>query len=166
MTAPSIGEMAPNASFKHFGATGIETLPSAQLFKDKKVLIIGVVGAFTPICTKKHLPDFIPYALELKQQALLDEIVCLCVADPFVLRAWGEAIGANEHIKMLTDNNAEFAKQLNLHIDLSSIGLGVRSNRYTLLVENGVIQMLSVEDNFQQYEYCSRASIEKLLGLG
>lgn len=147
MSNIKVGDCVPQAKFKTLGPNGIDTLDSKVLFEGKKILLVGVVGAFTPICAEQHLPDFIPFAKELKKNAVVDETVCVCVVDPFVLKAWQRSIDPQNAIKMLTDNNAEFAKAMGLIVDLSDLGLGIRSSRYVMLVENGVVSMLNIDED-------------------
>ena len=125
--------------------------------------MIGVVGAFTPRCTEKHLPEFLPYWEELHKNNVVDEIACVCVADPFVLRAWSEALGTQGRITMLTDTNATFAKDHGLAVDLSELGLGLRSTRYLLFVNDGVVEIANVEEKPSDIEQTSAETAYKLL---
>ncbi|MDX2368307.1 MAG: peroxiredoxin [Colwellia sp.] len=163
MSLINIGDKIPEANFKRCGENRIETLSTNELFNKNKVLVIGVMGAFTPACTNKHLPDFVPYAQELKNNSIAELVICISVADPFVLKAWGNMIDPDNNIMMLTDTNAEFTKTIGLDIDLSHLGLGTRSTRYAMFVENGIIKMLNVEKQPQDVEVTSKKAIEEWL---
>ena len=163
MNTIKTGDTLPFVSFKHRGKDGIETFSTKDLFEGKRVLVIGVLGAFTPACTDKHLPDFVPYAKELKQQGIINEAFCISVADPYVLTAWAKTMGAESNLLMLTDTNAVFAKRIGLDIDLTELGLGIRSTRYAMVVNNGVIEMLGVEEAPQNVEKTSKNAIEEWL---
>ncbi|XP_005178534.1 peroxiredoxin-5, mitochondrial-like [Musca domestica] len=135
-----------------------EKLPSVDLFEDspankintgdltsgKKVVIFGVPGAFTPGCSKTHLPGYVSSADSLKSQQKVDEIVCVSVNDPFVMSAWGKEHNAAGKVRMLADPSAAFAKALDLTIDLPPLG-GVRAKRFSMVVENGQVVELNVE---------------------
>nr|CAD7590664.1 unnamed protein product [Timema genevievae] len=116
---------------------------AADLFKGKKGILFAVPGAFTPGCSKTHLPGYVTKAEELKGKGI-QEIVCVSVNDPFVMSAWGKEHGANGKVRMLADPSAAFAKALDLQVDLPPLG-GVRSKRYSMVVEDGVIKTLNVE---------------------
>jgi 2-Cys peroxiredoxin 5 len=118
-------------------------VPTDDLFKGKKVVIFGVPGAFTPGCSKTHLPGYIKDAERIKGKGV-SEIVCVSVNDPFVMAAWGEAHGAAGKVRMLADTNAEFAKAAGLDLNLAVLG-GVRCKRFSAVVNNGVVEALNVE---------------------
>jgi peroxiredoxin len=161
-----VGDIVPIVEFKTMGSNGIESLSSKALFEGQRVLLVGVMGAFTPVCTKQHLPDFIPFASELKKNGIVDQIMCISVADPFVLKAWAEVVDPDKKVLMLTDNNAQFAKKMGLDIDLSHLGLGIRSTRYAMLVENNIINMLNIEKEPQNLDMTNSKVIAKCLGIG
>ncbi|MCL4148155.1 UNVERIFIED_CONTAM: hypothetical protein GTU68_013594, partial [Idotea baltica] len=114
-----------------------------ELCSGKKVLLFAVPGAFTPGCSKTHLPGYVAKAEEFKQKGI-SELVCVAVNDPFVMAAWGQIQGTKDKIRMLADTNAEFTKALGLDQDLPVLG-GVRSKRYSMVVEDGKISQLNVE---------------------
>ena len=159
-----IGTRVPAAEFKTIGANGVESVSSTSLFNGRRVMVIGVVGAFTPVCTGKHLPEFMAYQQELTQAGLVDEVVCISVADPFVQRAWGRSIGLESGIRLLTDTNAAFAIATGLDVDLSSIGLGRRSTRYVMVVNDGVVELLTVEVKPGDFERTRADAVRALLG--
>ena len=165
MTRPELGSVVPQANFKRLGVSGIEDVSSHDLFSNRDVLLIGVVGAFTPVCTTRHLPEFIPYQEELTQAGLVDEVVCVSVADPFTLKAWAKSLDIDSRMTMLTDTNAEFARSMDLAVDLSGMGLGWRSTRYVLFVRDGIIEILNVEVNPGDVDVTSAESIQKLLAV-
>lgn len=142
----SIGDSLPEATFRVLGADGIEALTSSQIFGGKKVVLFAVPGAFTPTCHLKHLPGFIEHAGDFKQKGA-DTVACVAVNDPFVLDSWAKASGGQGKVLFLSDGNAEFTKKIGLDFDGSGIGLGTRSKRYAMLVENGVVTALNIEDS-------------------
>jgi peroxiredoxin len=128
------------------GPDGIESLSTKDVFAGKKVVLFAVPGAFTPTCHIKHLPGFIEMADEFKRLGV-DSVVCVAVNDPFVLAAWEEKSGAKGKVLFLSDGNAEFTKKIGMDFDGSGIGLGTRSKRYSMFVEDGVVKVLNTEDS-------------------
>ncbi|RED54242.1 peroxiredoxin family protein [Aestuariispira insulae] len=163
MSNLKVGDPVPSGAFKFIGPEGVETVTTETLFSGRNVLLIGVVGAFTPVCTQKHLPDFMPYQSELRELGLTDEVVCVSAVDPFVMRAWSREMDPKGEIRMLTDVNAAFAEKLGLAIDLSEMGLGKRSNRYVMFARDGVIDILNVEASPNSVEETSGETVHKLL---
>lgn len=140
-----IGDKLPAAEFISFNADGQIKLSTDQIFAGKKVVLFGVPGAFTPTCSVNHLPGFIEHAEALKAKGV-DTIACTSVNDPHVMKAWSKHAGADGKIQMLADGNGAFAKAMGLDIDLAMANMGLRSKRYSMLVENGVVKQLNVED--------------------
>lgn len=140
------GQKLPAATFKTFGADGMTDVAGEQLFGGRKVVLFAVPGAFTPTCHEQHLPGFITHADALKAKGVA-EIVCVAVNDPFVLKVWGEQSGIAEKVTLLSDGNAAFTKAIGMDIDLGGPFLGVRSKRYAMVVDDGVVTELMVEDN-------------------
>ncbi len=141
-----IGDTLPSATFKALGAAGPADVGSADLFGAGKVALFAVPGAYTPTCHAKHMPSFVNNVAALKAKGVA-KIVCVSVNDPFVMKAWGEATGAEAAgVTLVADPEAKFAKALGMDFDASGAGLGVRSKRYSMLVENGVVKALNVED--------------------
>lgn len=163
MAKLGIGDRVPDAVFKYLGPDGVKDMSSEELFGGGSVLVIGVMGAFTPVCTRQHLPEFIPFQAMLKDQGIIDRFACVSVADPFVLRAWAQQLDTPDDMLMLTDTNAAFADALGVTVDLSRLGLGVRSNRYALRAKDGVIDLFNCEDKVSDFDKTSRAEIEKLI---
>ena len=141
----NIGDKLPAAEFISFNTDGQVKLSTEQIFADKKVVLFGVPGAFTPTCSMNHLPGFIEHAEAIKAKGV-DTIACTSVNDPHVMKAWSKHAGADGKILMLADGNATFAKATGLDLDLNVANMGLRSKRYSMLVENGVVKQLNVED--------------------
>jgi peroxiredoxin len=140
------GDTLPEATFRALGPDGIETLSTKDVFGGKTVVLFAVPGAFTPTCHLKHLPGFIEGADAIKAKGV-DDVICVAVNDPFVLAAWGAATGAAGKVKILSDGNAEFTKAIGMDFDGSGIGLGIRSKRYAMVVEDGTVKVLNTEEN-------------------
>jgi len=153
-----VGDRLPAANLKRLTPEGIKDVPVAELTKGKKVVLFAVPGAFTPTCSEKHLPGFLQQGAALKAKGI-DQIVCVAVNDPFVMSAWEKASAVDDQIEMLSDGNAEFAKALGLDFDASAVGLGTRSKRYAMVVEDGVVRTLLVEDVPSQAEKSSAEAI-------
>lgn len=141
----SKGDKLPSTTFTKMTDNGPEAVPSDDYFAGKTVAIFSVPGAFTPTCSAKHLPGFIEKAEELKAKGV-DEIACTAVNDPFVMGAWGKSAGSGEKVTMLADGNGDFAKAVGLTMDGSKFGLGTRGQRFSMLVKDGVVEELNVEE--------------------
>lgn len=139
------GEKLPDAVFMEMTDNGPEPRKTDDVFKGKTVALFAVPGAFTPTCSVKHLPGFVEKAQELEGKGV-DDIVCTSVNDVFVMNAWGEHAGTGGKVRMLADGNGDFAKALGLEMDGSGFGMGQRSKRYSMLVKDGVVEKLNVED--------------------
>ena len=141
----SIGDTLPAASFTRLGDKGPEQVALADLTTGRKIVLFAVPGAFTPTCHSAHVPSFIRTLPALKQKGV-DEVVCVSVNDPFVMKAWGEATGgAQAGITFLSDATGAFTAALGLAFDAHPAGLVGRSKRYAMLVENGVVTQLNLE---------------------
>lgn len=140
------GDRLPEATFRVLSPEGITTLTTGDIFDGKKVVLFAVPGAFTPTCHLKHIPGFIENADAFKKKGI-DSVACVAVNDPFVLGAWADASGGKGKILFLSDGNAEFTKKIGMDFDGSGIGLGTRSKRYAMLVDDGVVNVLNVEDS-------------------
>lgn len=141
--AVQVGDKIPEGTLKVMGEKGPEDLATADLFGGKKVVMFAVPGAFTPTCSAAHLPGFVANADKIKAKGV-DTIVCLSVNDAFVMDAWGKSANADELI-MAADGNGDFTKALGLEMDASGAGLGLRSQRYALIAEDGKITALNQE---------------------
>lgn len=141
----SIGDKIPSATLAYMSDEGPASIATDELFKGKTVALFALPGAFTPTCSAKHLPGFVQRADEIRAKGV-DLIVCLSVNDAFVMGAWGEQQGAGDKVMMVADGNGELTKELGLDMDASGFGMGLRSQRYSMLVEDGVIKQLNVEE--------------------
>lgn len=139
----AVGDKLPDVKLVKAGESGPEPIQSADYFAGKKVALFSVPGAFTPTCSAKHLPGFVEKAQDLKAKGI-DEIACTAVNDAFVMGAWGKASGSSD-ITMLADGNCEFAKAVGLEMDGSGFGMGARGQRYSMVVNDGVVEQLNVE---------------------
>jgi len=139
------GEKLPDIGLQHKTADGIDTLDNAALFAGKKVVLFAVPGAFTPTCSAKHVPSFVQNADALKAKGV-DTVACVAVNDPFVMEAWGKDQGAGDAVMMLADGSAKFAQAIGLELDLIERGLGMRSQRYAMVVDDGTVTKLFVEE--------------------
>ena len=141
----SKGERIPSTTFTKMTENGPEPVSSDDFFGGKTVAIFSVPGAFTPTCSAKHLPGFIEKADALKAMGV-DEIACTAVNDAFGMGAWGKSAGADGKVTMLADGNGEFAKAVGLTMDGSKFGLGTRGQRFSMIVKDGVVEDLNVEE--------------------
>jgi peroxiredoxin len=146
-----VGDQLPDGTLGEFIETATEAcavgpnnFQVADLAKGKKIALFAVPGAFTPTCSSKHLPGYVELHDQLKAKGI-DEIWCVSVNDPFVMGAWGRDQGVSGKVRMLADGSAAWTKQMGLELDLNGRGMGVRSQRYSALIENGVVKQLNVE---------------------
>lgn len=145
--AISTGDTLPDATLVEMGAEGPTPVPLADRVKGKKVVIFAVPGAFTPTCHSAHVPSFIRTKSQFDDKGV-DEIICVSVNDPFVMKAWGEATGAAAAgITMLSDAQSEFTKAIGMDFSAPPVGLMARSKRYAMLVDNGKVTLLQEEEN-------------------
>ena len=139
------GDRLPDATFMTYGPEGPRPITTDEVFKGKRVALIAVPGAFTPTCSAKHLPGFKEKAADLRAKGI-DAIACVSVNDVFVMKAWGQDQGVGEDIIMLADGNGAFTKDIGLDMDASKFGMGPRSQRYSMIVNDGVVEKLNVEE--------------------
>ncbi|MBA3511640.1 peroxiredoxin [Sphingomonas sp.] len=139
----SVGDKIPDVPLAIAAPDGPQPTTSGEYFRGKKVALFAVPGAFTPTCSVRHLPSFVDKAGELKSRGV-DEIACVAVNDPFVLTAWNQSEGSAD-ITMLADGNGTFADAVGLAMDGSKFGMGKRSQRYSMIVNDGVVEQLNVE---------------------
>ncbi|MEM1035703.1 MAG: peroxiredoxin [Pseudomonadota bacterium] len=140
-----IGDTLPETTFMEMTAKGPEPRSTADIFAGKTVALFAVPGAFTPTCSVNHLPTFLDKKEELAAKGV-DEIACTSVNDAFVMGEWGKSSGAEGHIRMLADGNGAFAKAVGLELDASGFGMGPRSQRYSMLVRDGKVEQLNIEE--------------------
>ena len=139
------GDRLPETTFRIMTSDGPKPVSTADVFKGKTVVLFAVPGAFTPTCHKNHLPGFVTHAAEFKAKGV-ETIAVTGVNDVFVMDAWSKASNGAGTIEFLSDGNGDFAKALGLSMDGSAFGMGTRSLRYSMLVEDGVVKKLNVED--------------------
>ena len=140
-----VGDRLPEVTFTAATAEGPKPMTTADVFAGKKVILVAVPGAFTPTCSMNHLPGFVAAFDAIKAKGV-DTIACTSVNDVHVMNAWAKASGADGKILMLADGNAAFAKAVGLEKDLAVAGMGLRSSRYSMIVDNGVVKALNVEE--------------------
>jgi peroxiredoxin len=139
-----VGDRIPDATFMTFTGDGPAPMTTDDVFKGKTVALLAVPGAFTPTCSARHLPGFVDDAADLKALGI-DLIACVSVNDVFVMNAWGKAQDVGDNILMLADGNGAFTKAVGLELDGSKFGMGSRSQRYSMVVKDGVVDKLNVE---------------------
>ncbi len=143
--AVKVGDRLPaDLKLKEMGEGGPKDVTVGEIFKARKVVLFAVPGAFTPTCSMKHLPGFLEQASAIKAKGV-DEIVCLSVNDAFVMGAWGKSNNAAGKVRMVADGNGEFTKALGLTLDASGFGMGLRSQRYAMIVQDGKVTELLLE---------------------
>ena len=140
-----VGDTLPSATFMTMGAEGPQPIKSDDIFKGKKVALFAVPGAFTPTCSAKHLPGFRDHADDFKAKGV-DTIACLSVNDVFVMGAWAKDQNVGESVLLLADGNGDFTKALGLELDGTKFGMGLRSQRYSMVIDNGKVTTLNVEE--------------------
>ena len=139
-----VGDKLPAATFSAGTPEGPRPMSTDDIFAGKKVALFAVPGAFTPTCSAKHLPGFKDHVADFKAKGV-DAIACVSVNDAFVMKAWGESQSVGDDILMLGDGNGDFTKAIGLEMDGSKFGMGQRSQRYSMIVEDGVVKELNVE---------------------
>ena len=139
-----VGDKLPSVTLSEATAEGPKPVKTDDFFKGKRVALFAVPGAFTPTCSARHLPSFKDHAADLKAKGV-DTIACVSVNDVFVMKAWGEAQGVGDDIVMLADGNGEFTRAMGLVMDGSPNGMGQRSQRYSMIVEDGIVTQLNLE---------------------
>ncbi len=140
-----VDDRFPDVTLKSFTPEGVQEVSTAELCAGKRVVIFGVPGAFTPTCSDTHLPGFIARAGEIRD-AGAEVIACVAVNDAFVMGAWGKAQNAGDEIMMLADGNGDFARALGLEVDLSAFGMGQRMKRFAAVVNDGIVELINVEN--------------------
>jgi glutaredoxin/glutathione-dependent peroxiredoxin len=140
-----VGDKLPEANFVKATREGPEPVSAADFFKGRRVALFAVPGAFTPTCSARHLPGYVERGEELKAKGI-DEIACTSVNDAFVMGAWSRSSEAGDYVTMLADGNGDFARATGLEMDGSAYGMGTRSQRYAMIVNDGVVEQLHVEE--------------------
>jgi peroxiredoxin len=139
-----VGDKVPSATLKYLSPEGPKEITTDELFSGKKVALFAVPGAFTPTCSQRHLPGYVDKASDLKGKGV-DQIACVSVNDAFVMGAWGKDQKSDGKVHMLADGNGDFTRALGLEFDASKFGMGKRSQRYSMIVDNGVVTSINVE---------------------
>jgi peroxiredoxin len=142
--AIKVGDTLPSIDLQHKIDDAVETINSNDLFGGKKVVLFALPGAFTPTCSASHLPGYVVYSDQLFDKGV-DRIICLSVNDAFVMEAWGKQQNVDDRVMMIADGNADFTRAIGLEVDLDAGGMGIRSQRYAMVVNDGMVELLNVE---------------------
>jgi glutaredoxin/glutathione-dependent peroxiredoxin len=156
-----VGDRVPSATLRYVGPDGVQAVSTEDFFKGKKVALFGVPGAFTRTCSQRHLPGYVTHAEELKAKGV-DTIACIAVNDQFVMDAWGKEHGTAGKITMLGDGSGDFVRAIGLELDRVKEGMGMRTQRYSMLVEDGVVKALNIEQP-GQFDVSSAEAMLKAL---
>ena len=140
-----IGDNLPDVTVTTMTEEGPKPVSMKDLCNEKKVILFAVPGAFTPACSAQHLPGYINNVDSIKEKGI-DIVACVSVNDPFVMKAWGDDRGSGENVLMLADWNGDFTSAIGLEMDGSGFGLGTRSQRYAMVIDNGIVTSLNVEE--------------------
>ena len=159
--AIKVGDNVPSVTLRYLTPEGPKGVTSEEFFGGKKVVLFGLPGAFTRTCSERHLPSYVTHAAELKAKGV-DAIACLAVNDPFVMGAWGKQHQADDKVVMLGDGSGDFTRAIGLELDRIKEGMGIRSQRYSMLVDNGVVKALHVEQP-GQFDVSSAEAMLKAL---
>jgi glutaredoxin/glutathione-dependent peroxiredoxin len=159
--AIKVGDKIPSVTLRYLTPEGPKGVSSEEFFGGKKVVLFGLPGAFTRTCSERHLPSYVTHAAELKAKGV-DTIACLAVNDPFVMGAWGKQHQADDKVVMLGDGSGDFTRAIGLELDRIKEGMGIRSQRYSMLVDNGVVKALHVEQP-GQFDVSSAEAMLKAL---
>ena len=159
--AVSVGDKVPQKELKFKNDEGVQAISPEELFVGKKVVLFALPGAFTPTCSAKHVPGYVANHDALKAKGV-DTIACLSVNDAFVMEAWGKDQSVGDKVMMLADGSADFTKALGLELDLTAAGMGVRSQRYAMIVEDGTVTNLFVEQPGQFEVSAAEYVLDKL----
>jgi glutaredoxin/glutathione-dependent peroxiredoxin len=158
----NVGDKLPSVTLRQITPEGPKEIATDEFFRGKKVALFAVPGAFTPACSQRHLPGYVDKAADIKAKGV-DEIACVAVNDPAVMTAWGRDQRTEGKVTMLADGSGDFARALGLELDLTKAGLGMRSKRYSMLVENGMVKSLNVEQQPGQVEASSAEAMLRAL---
>ena len=158
----NVGDKLPSVTLRQVTSEGPKEVTSDDFFRGRKVVLFAVPGAFTPACSQRQLPGYVDKAADIKAKGI-DEIACVAVNDAAVMGAWGKNQKTEGKVTMLADGSGDFARALGLELDLSKGGLGIRSKRYSMLVENGVVKSLNVEAQPGQVDSSSAEAILRAL---
>jgi len=158
--AIKVGDRIPSVTLRHLTAEGVQAVPSDDYFKGRKVAVFGLPGAYTRTCSSRHLPGYVANAAALKAKGI-DEIACVSVNDAFVMGAWGKEHNAGGKVTMLGDGSCELTEALGLTVDRIAAGMGIRSQRYSMVVKDGVVSELNVEPSGEYGVSSAEAMLER-----
>ena len=156
-----VGDRIPEVPLKRL-REGLETIDTYTLFDGRKAVLFGVPGAFTPTCSARHLPGYVEHFNDFRSRGI--EVFCMAVNDPFVMQAWGKTQSVPDGLQMLSDGNGEFTRALGLEMDASSSGMGMRSRRFAMYVEDGVVRACHIEEPGQFKVSSAEYMLEHLPG--
>jgi glutaredoxin/glutathione-dependent peroxiredoxin len=159
----NVGDRLPSVILRQVTPEGPKEVNTHDFFRGKKVVLFAVPGAFTPACSQRHLPGYVDKAADIKAKGV-DEIACVAVNDAAVMGAWGRDQKTDGKVTMLADGSGDFVRALGLELDLTRGGLGIRSKRYSMLVDDGVVKSLNVEQQPAQVEASSAEAMLRALG--
>lgn len=159
--AIKVGDKIPSVTLRFLTTEGMQSVSSDEFFAGKRVAVFGLPGAYTRTCSSRHLPGYVTNADALKKKGI-DAVACVSVNDAFVMDAWGKDHGAPGKVVMLGDGSAELTEALGLSIDRTSAGMGIRSQRYSMIVDNGVVTALNIEPSGEYGVSSAEAMLEKL----
>ena len=159
--AIKVGDKIPSVTLHYMTPEGMRSVKSGEFFAGKKVAVFGLPGAYTRTCSSRHLPGYVTNAEALRKKGI-DAVACVSVNDAFVMDAWGKEHGAPGKVTMLGDGSAELTEALGLTVDRRSAGMGIRSQRYSMIVDNGVVTALNVEPSGEYGVSSAEAMLEKL----
>ncbi len=156
-----VGDKVPSVTLRYVSPDGVQAVTTDDFFRGKKVALFGVPGAYTRTCSERHLPGYVSHADELKAKGV-DTIACIAVNDQFVMDAWGKERGAAGKVVMLGDGSGDFVRAIGLELDRIKEGMGIRTQRYSMLVDDGVVKALNVEQP-GQFDVSSAETMLKAL---
>jgi glutaredoxin/glutathione-dependent peroxiredoxin len=157
-----VGDKLPSVTLRQVTPEGPKEVATDDFFRGKKVALFAVPGAFTPACSQRHLPGYVDKASDIKGKGV-DEVACVAVNDPAVMTAWGKDQRAEGKVTMLADGSGDFVRALGLELDLTKAGLGMRSKRYSMLVDNGIVKSLNIEEQPGQVDVSSAETMLRAL---
>jgi len=157
-----VGDKLPSVTLRQVTPEGPKEVATDDFFRGKKVALFAVPGAFTPACSQRHLPGYVDKASDIKGKGV-DEVACVAVNDPAVMTAWGKDQRAEGRVAMLADGSGDFVRALGLELDLTNAGLGMRSKRYSMLVDNGIVKSLNIEEQPGQVDVSSAETMLRAL---
>ena len=156
-----VGDKVPSVTLRYLTPEGVKAVSSDEFFAGKKVAVFGLPGAYTRTCSSRHLPGYVQNAAALRAKGV-DAVACISVNDAFVMDAWGKEHGADGKVVMLGDGSCEFTEAIGLTVDRREAGMGIRSQRYSMIVDNGVVKELNVEPSGEYGVSSAEAMLQRL----